>query len=877
MPRAPFNTTNTGSTGSGNRSVDSRIFAGSPEQEAIWTELLTGERNVMVRAVAGSGKTTTMVQYCLRESRRLELGFIAFNRHIATELQQRLAGKEGVVAMTYHQLGLKALRKGLGRSPQIEKWKVYTILDAMTLAVEEDKEKLAKSRISKLVSLAKQYGMQDRADLEWIVDHHDMDLNGMEELVLDTIPIVLKKCKQRTKDVDFDDMIWLPKELGFKPIPFDTMLVDECFIGDTPIMIDKKRVRSIRNIVESRYSGLIASYENGKTVYKKVIDWNRLPVRGQMLRITTRRIGIKKDGTRFAPLTETARFGIRHVICTEDHRFLNAGQWVHASSLKVGDILIQESHAPKDPAYQDKYKHGGTGKQILSDLMRTKNKSGKCGRNNSHGIIKHRGGNGKVSPFEEALFRRLGKPWVLSYAVTTGKAKGFPNHLKIDLANPKDKIAIELDGHSHQAFERKDQDKRKDDFLTSLGWRVIRMTNQEAIRMTDDLLHEKIANSPVDAEVIAIEKWEPLEPWVYDITVEDTHCYYANGVLAHNCQDTNRIQHWLALNSSDRVVCIGDPNQAIYGWLGADSKSMDRLHDALEGHKRGVVDLPLTLTRRCPKAHVRLAQRLVPQIKAMPDAPEGKITVMSKAEAVNAMVPGDMVLCRVNADLLSVAYTLLKLGTKVVVRGRDIGQGIIKLIVDAEEEEGRSPLNIPDLIYMAGEITAALVAKFDAIPNDKGAMRAASAKDRYDCLIRLADGVQSRGGKVKADSTGVKAAIEALFADSDEEGNVKGAVVMSTVHRGKGLEASRVWILRPDLIPHPAAKQKHDREQELNLAYVAITRAKFEAGEEGKQGEIVFIDTECGLFAGYEDDGAEEQQCFDDDKLAEITNDGGKE
>jgi len=49
-------------------------------------------------------------------------------------------------------------------------------------------------------------------------------------------------------------------------------------------------------------------------------------------------------------------------------------------------------------------------------------------------------------------------------------------------------------------------------------------------------------------------------------------------------------------------------------------------------------------------------------------------------------------------------------------------------------------------------------------------------------------------------------------------------VQLSTVHKAKGLEAERVFILRPDLMPHPAAKSADDMQTEANVEYVAITR-----------------------------------------------------
>jgi superfamily I DNA/RNA helicase len=45
------------------------------------------------------------------------------------------------------------------------------------------------------------------------------------------------------------------------------------------------------------------------------------------------------------------------------------------------------------------------------------------------------------------------------------------------------------------------------------------------------------------------------------------------------------------------------------------------------------------------------------------------------------------------------------------------------------------------------------------------------------------------------------------------------------VHRAKGLEAKNVFILKPELLPHPMAKQPWQQEQERNIKYVAFTRA----------------------------------------------------
>jgi ATP-dependent exoDNAse (exonuclease V) beta subunit len=63
--------------------------------------------------------------------------------------------------------------------------------------------------------------------------------------------------------------------------------------------------------------------------------------------------------------------------------------------------------------------------------------------------------------------------------------------------------------------------------------------------------------------------------------------------------------------------------------------------------------------------------------------------------------------------------------------------------------------------------------------------------------------------------------IEQIFSDGES------AINLCTIHRAKGLEADRVWIIDPKSLPHIWKGQKAwQKEQEDNLLYVALTRAK---------------------------------------------------
>lgn len=90
-----------------------------------------------------------------------------------------------------------------------------------------------------------------------------------------------------------------------------------------------------------------------------------------------------------------------------------------------------------------------------------------------------RGGNGKGMTVPQATFlAALGDEWTVEFVVLTGakRGSGMAYCYKIDIAQPGLKIAIEVDGRGHNG-KRKDLDRKKDDFLISAGWSVLRFTN----------------------------------------------------------------------------------------------------------------------------------------------------------------------------------------------------------------------------------------------------------------------------------------------------------------------------------------------------------------------------------------------------------------
>lgn len=97
-----------------------------------------------------------------------------------------------------------------------------------------------------------------------------------------------------------------------------------------------------------------------------------------------------------------------------------------------------------------------------------------------------RGGNGTgLTAPQAALLEALGLGWVAELAVPTriARGNGYPTCYKLDLANPKLMIGVELDGYTHTG-ERVTQDRKKNALLASFGWKVCRVPNKVALKLS---------------------------------------------------------------------------------------------------------------------------------------------------------------------------------------------------------------------------------------------------------------------------------------------------------------------------------------------------------------------------------------------------------
>lgn len=277
-------------------------------------------------------------------------------------------------------------------------------------------------------------------------------------------------------------------------------------------------------------------------------------------------------------------------------------------------------------------------------------------------------------------------------------------------------------------------------------------------------------------------------------------------VFCDESQDFSLCQHEFikkCIDRGGRLVTVGDPNQAIYGFAGADANSYNKLSE-LNGAS---VKMPLSVCYRCGKNIVYEAQKIVPEIQFNDTAIDGMVTYDGSLQELQR---GDWVLCRNLRPLVATYLWLLKNKIKSKIRGKDIGEGILALM---------NKIGAKDLNQLEVELKLEVEKLHDKL-KAKGVKRP-NYHPKMELLQQRMDVIECLSGEVNSVKE-LKSMIADIFTD-----DVKG-ILLSTIHKAKGLQNKRIFFLCPELIPSRYATMDWQFEQEMNLKYVAITRAQEE-------------------------------------------------
>ena len=199
----------------------------SPMQLEIFDFGKNTDDNLSIEAVAGSGKTTTLLEFMEICGTRNGL-FLAFNKSIADELARKVP--ETCKASTFHSLGFSVLRSNTSTRYNVDGRKVNSILRTQ---FSKPKFEDIGYTCEKIVSALKNSLIHPQSIspevVSHIIDNRQFDIS-MEDMTLVTETIAdnyARCCDCSEGKIDFDDMVMQPLLQNMEFPKYDAIFVDE--------------------------------------------------------------------------------------------------------------------------------------------------------------------------------------------------------------------------------------------------------------------------------------------------------------------------------------------------------------------------------------------------------------------------------------------------------------------------------------------------------------------------------------------------------------------------------------------------------------------------------------------------------------------------
>ena len=306
----------------------------------------------------------------------------------------------------------------------------------------------------------------------------------------------------------------------------------------------------------------------------------------------------------------------------------------------------------------------------------------------------------------------------------------------------------------------------------------------------------------------------------------DAQRWFYRHLFVDEFQDVNPLQFavlsaWLGPESS--LALVGDPDQAIYGFNGADPDFIRRV----DRHFPGIAVVHLRTNFRSTPEVLSAAARVLdsepqPAARAAGDAPtvtvtEGDEEAPALVQAVRSRRLGgaswrdQAVLARTNAQLPALRKALTALG--VPTRSRDTGllrhPEIVDLLNRWQSDAALSTVVTDEQIRLR---------------HDRPDVEQAGQTVMVDAFMSLAsDHLTLEPGATIGDFT-------VSLRSDDRVSEAVDAVELCTFHAAKGLQWPIVHLvgLEDGLVPVAFARSRAAREEEQRLLYVAATRAQNE-------------------------------------------------
>lgn len=792
-------------------------FTPSEYQEKIFDFIVNGEGNAVISAYAGAGKSFTILNAMKLIPSKEKAIFIAFNKSIADELNEKLKSQPNASACTSHSLGYKMIRRNLGSNITIDEYKYrsYVKNNIVELSGFEDGEvNINKNQtveyidnITHLIDYSRLFLCNTAEDIDNIAKRYD-------------IPIIANECevtlkclewgKNNTSSIDYADMLWLPTALDLQPMGmmYDWVFVDEAQDSSkATISLFKKCVK-----------------ENGRWIC--VGDEKQCQPYGTKILMCD---GSEKN-IEDIEIGDNVVTYQRHDKCHFKHYKVKK----YVADMYASKVTAKECHLANkiitlttESGIKTSYTHDHTcfvkfdkraiGTYIVY-LM--------CNENGMFRI--------GTSQFQKKKTKRLGlrnrvaaedctKAWILKICETEHEARkyetiysykyGIPqiifNHKRVDSkywTNEEiNEIFEQIKDISNRAAQclndlnldirypflvRGDRNNNATTYMFSCKACNIKAQYMCVKVFDEDTVQVRLHGYGKRPNKVITGKWEAItnieyinEPtMVVSMNIEKDHNYVGDKILTHNC-----INLFAGSNEENFNQLCQEPNTQVF---------------------------KLPISYRCGRQIIKVAQSVVPDILPKSDAIDGEVRENCH---LRDLKDGDMVLARSKAPLLTIYSKLIKKGINCYIKGIDIGTNLIGLLDEVKGTKLNKSLS-EDGVFV--QLYDRLFNERNKLVLNRGldiddATLSSYILEKYDIIKALE--IIAYDVKTKSE---LKNKIREIF-----KGDSKG-VCISTIHKSKGLEADNVYIVCHSSMPSKNCHHEWEKIQEKNLVYVAYTRAK---------------------------------------------------
>ena len=197
-------------------------------------DVINAAGNIKVNAVAGSGKTTTIIEYAKAQPKSSKILYLAFNKSVKLEAQRKFAdkGMTNVKVETAHSLAFKHVVAPTAYKIKPQGYKIHEIAELLNLAVSGEKhaEYIVANHISKFISY---FCNSDKAKVQ---DLNYLDIIGdakARRFVSHFYKYIEKKTrlllsKMNKGEIEITHDFYLKKfQLSQPKLPYDIILFDE--------------------------------------------------------------------------------------------------------------------------------------------------------------------------------------------------------------------------------------------------------------------------------------------------------------------------------------------------------------------------------------------------------------------------------------------------------------------------------------------------------------------------------------------------------------------------------------------------------------------------------------------------------------------------